>query len=106
MEIKKDISKNKEVDIRDLTICEATAQMLAKARRDGVETAFDRAINMKAPSGRIRPAASIAPWGPADSMPRTLMEKSAYAGQLSIRSWRAILPAWSPAALPLTPTTA
>jgi carbon-monoxide dehydrogenase catalytic subunit len=48
MEIKKDISKSKEVDIRDLTICEATAQMLAKARRDGVETAFDRAINMKA----------------------------------------------------------
>jgi carbon-monoxide dehydrogenase catalytic subunit len=48
MEIKKDISKNKEVDIKDLTTCDATAQMLAKARRDGVETAFDRAINMKA----------------------------------------------------------
>jgi len=48
MEIKKDISKNKEVSIKDLTTCDATAQMLAKARRDGVETAFDRAINMKA----------------------------------------------------------
>ena len=48
MEIKKDISKNKEIDIRDLTTCDATAQMLAKAKRDGVETAFDRAINMKA----------------------------------------------------------
>jgi carbon-monoxide dehydrogenase catalytic subunit len=48
MEIKKDIAKNKEVEIRDLTTCDATAQMLAKARRDGVETAFDRAINMKA----------------------------------------------------------
>jgi len=48
MEEKKVISKTKEIDVRDLTICEATAQMLAKARRDGVETAFDRAINMKA----------------------------------------------------------
>ena len=48
MEEKKVISKTKEIDIKDLTICEATAQMLAKARRDGVETAFDRAINMKA----------------------------------------------------------
>ena len=32
----------------DVTICEATAQMLRKAQRDGVETAFDRAANMKA----------------------------------------------------------
>jgi carbon-monoxide dehydrogenase catalytic subunit len=48
MEEKKVISKTKEIDIKDLTICDATAQMLAKARRDGVETAFDRAINMKA----------------------------------------------------------
>ncbi len=35
-------------DPKDLTICEATQQMLAKARKDGVETAFDRAQNMKA----------------------------------------------------------
>ncbi len=42
------ISKQKEVDPRDLTICDATAQMLIKARKDGVETAFDRALNMKA----------------------------------------------------------
>ncbi|UCD79088.1 MAG: anaerobic carbon-monoxide dehydrogenase catalytic subunit [Desulfobacterales bacterium] len=51
MEEKKVISKTsktKEIEIRDLTSCDATAQMLAKARRDGVETAFDRAINMKA----------------------------------------------------------
>jgi carbon-monoxide dehydrogenase catalytic subunit len=45
---KKPISKKKEVNIRDLTTCEATAQMLEKAKRDGVETAFDRAISMKA----------------------------------------------------------
>ena len=40
--------KKKEIDINDVTICKATAQMLEKARRDGVETAFDRAANMKA----------------------------------------------------------
>ncbi len=41
------IKKKKEVNIRDLTTCDATAQMLEKARRDGVETAWDRAVNMK-----------------------------------------------------------
>jgi carbon-monoxide dehydrogenase catalytic subunit len=40
--------KEKEIEPKDLTICEATAQMLIKARKDGVETAFDRAISMKA----------------------------------------------------------
>ena len=47
---KKVVAKKAEkvVDIRDLTTCDATAQMLAKARRDGVETAFDRALSMKA----------------------------------------------------------
>ena len=34
-------------EIKDVTICDATQQMLEKARRDGVETAFDRAANMK-----------------------------------------------------------
>jgi anaerobic carbon-monoxide dehydrogenase catalytic subunit len=38
----------KELNIKDITICDATQQMLAKARREGVETAFDRAANMKA----------------------------------------------------------
>src|SRR5210317_895337 len=42
------ISEKKEVDINAVTTCDATAQMLEKARRDGVETAFDRAANMKA----------------------------------------------------------
>lgn len=32
---------------KDVTTCDATAQMLAKARRDGVEIAFDRAANMR-----------------------------------------------------------
>ena len=48
MEKKKAISSKKEININDVTICEATAQMLRKAKRDGVETAFDRALNMKA----------------------------------------------------------
>ncbi|MGD8945920.1 MAG: anaerobic carbon-monoxide dehydrogenase catalytic subunit [Desulfobacterales bacterium] len=40
--------KKKEIDVRDLTTCDATAQMIIKARKDGVETAFDRAVSMKA----------------------------------------------------------
>jgi anaerobic carbon-monoxide dehydrogenase catalytic subunit len=47
MEKKKIVSK-KEIVTKDVTICESTAQMLEKAKRDGVETAFDRAANMKA----------------------------------------------------------
>lgn len=48
---KKEVLKKKEKDLpepRDVTTCEATAQMLIKARKDGVETAFERAHNMKA----------------------------------------------------------
>ncbi len=48
MAIKKDISKKKEIPVEDLTTCEATQQMLVKARLDGVETQFDRAKSMKA----------------------------------------------------------
>jgi len=44
----KPVKKKKEINISDVTICRATAQMLEKARRDGVETSFDRAANMKA----------------------------------------------------------
>ena len=40
--------QKKVVDPKDLTICESTQQMIAKARRDEVEIAFDRAQNMKA----------------------------------------------------------
>jgi carbon-monoxide dehydrogenase catalytic subunit len=51
MEKEKDKAKEKEtkkLNIRDVTTCEATAQMLRKAERDGVETAFHRAADMKA----------------------------------------------------------
>lgn len=34
--------------VEDITICESTAQMITKARRDGVELFFDRANEMKA----------------------------------------------------------
>ncbi len=47
MEKKKVSRKKKEVDVKDVTICETTQLMLLKARKDGVETAFDRAANMK-----------------------------------------------------------
>ncbi len=49
MEEKKTVTlKRKEPEPKDVTICDSTAQMLVKARRDGVELAFDRAANMKA----------------------------------------------------------
>ena len=46
-----EIKKKKDtklLNIKDTTICESTAQMLQKAERDGVETAFHRANTMKA----------------------------------------------------------
>ncbi|MFZ5564177.1 MAG: anaerobic carbon-monoxide dehydrogenase catalytic subunit [Thermodesulfobacteriota bacterium] len=42
-----EIEDAKKIDPRSVTICEATRQMLEKAQRDGVETAFDRAASMK-----------------------------------------------------------
>jgi len=45
---KKTETKAKTLNISDVTICDATAQMLKKAEKDGVETAFHRASNMKA----------------------------------------------------------
>ncbi|MBU0986012.1 MAG: carbon monoxide dehydrogenase, partial [Proteobacteria bacterium] len=47
MDDKKTTTK-KVADPKEVTSCEATAQMLEKARIDGVETAFDRAANMRA----------------------------------------------------------
>jgi len=44
----KEKKKEKVLDIKAATICDATAQMLKKAERDGVETAFHRANTMKA----------------------------------------------------------
>src|SRR4030065_328628 len=49
--MEKDKAKEKEtrkLNIRDVTACDATDQMLRKAERDGVKTAFHRAADMKA----------------------------------------------------------
>lgn len=48
MEQEKAKKETKKLDIREVTACDATAQMLAKAEKDGVETAFHRAATMKA----------------------------------------------------------
>jgi carbon-monoxide dehydrogenase catalytic subunit len=45
---KKKVTSKKEIVTKDVTICPSTAQMIEKAKRDGVETAFDRAASMKA----------------------------------------------------------
>ncbi|UCD89383.1 MAG: carbon monoxide dehydrogenase, partial [Desulfobacterales bacterium] len=42
------IAAKKARNPKDITICDSTAQMLEKARRDGVEIAFDRTANMRA----------------------------------------------------------
>ncbi len=48
--MEKDIKKStdKVLDIKDITTCESTGEMILKARKDGVELCFDRAANMKA----------------------------------------------------------
>ena len=48
MEKKTIISDKKEIDPKELTTCESTAQMITKARIDGVSLQFDRAADMKA----------------------------------------------------------
>jgi carbon-monoxide dehydrogenase catalytic subunit len=42
------LKKKKEIDPKEFTTCEATRRMIVKGRKDGIETAFDRAANMKA----------------------------------------------------------
>ncbi len=41
-------AKSSQINPKDWTVCQATEQMLKKAQKDGVETAFDRAASMKA----------------------------------------------------------
>jgi carbon-monoxide dehydrogenase catalytic subunit len=63
---KKKDEKSKGLVTKDVTICEATAQMLRKAERDGVETAFHRAASMKpCPIGAESACCKHVPWGHA-----------------------------------------
>ena len=45
---RKKLAPIKQANIKYGAACDAIMQMLEKARKDGVETAFDRAANMKA----------------------------------------------------------
>jgi carbon-monoxide dehydrogenase catalytic subunit len=57
--------KKNETNVRDWTACEATAQMLEKAHKDGVQTAFDRAADMKpCPIGAKSACCKICAMGP------------------------------------------
>jgi carbon-monoxide dehydrogenase catalytic subunit len=61
----KEQSKNTYTPPEKLTSCSATAQMLTKAREDGVQIAFDRAENVKAcPIGAQAACCNICSMGP------------------------------------------
>ena len=80
-EKKKRISAGKDIPVKDLTACEATAQMLDKARRDGVETAFDRALSMKAcPIGADSACCKNCAMGPCRLNPRDPYNKVGICG--------------------------
>jgi carbon-monoxide dehydrogenase catalytic subunit len=48
MEKEKKAKESKTLNVQEVTTCDATAQMLRKAEKDGVETAFHRANTMRA----------------------------------------------------------
>jgi anaerobic carbon-monoxide dehydrogenase catalytic subunit len=48
LKVKKTDVERKQLDLKEVTICDATAQMIRKAEKDGVELAFHRAATMKA----------------------------------------------------------
>ena len=60
------MAKIKELmKVEDLTICNSTAQMITKARKDGVELCFDRAADMKpCPIGAISACCKHCSMGP------------------------------------------
>jgi carbon-monoxide dehydrogenase catalytic subunit len=80
-EKKKRIIAGKDIPVKDLTACEATAQMLDKARRDGVETAFDRALSMKpCPIGADSACCKNCAMGPCRLNPRDPYNKVGICG--------------------------
>jgi len=71
----------KTVDVKEMTSCESTAQMLEKARRDDVETAFDRAVSMKAcPIGADSACCKHCSMGPCRLNPKDLYGKVGVCG--------------------------
>ncbi|MBF0224732.1 MAG: anaerobic carbon-monoxide dehydrogenase catalytic subunit [Desulfobacterales bacterium] len=81
METKKNTSKKEALDPKKITICEATAQMIEKARKDGVELAFDRAESMKAcPIGADSACCKHCAMGPCRLNPKSPYEKVGVCG--------------------------
>ncbi|MFO7598203.1 MAG: carbon monoxide dehydrogenase, partial [Candidatus Desulfacyla sp.] len=80
-EMAKKDAKAKTLNIQEATICEATAQMLRKAERDGVETAFHRAADMKAcPIGAESACCKNCTMGPCRLNPRDPYNKTGVCG--------------------------
>jgi anaerobic carbon-monoxide dehydrogenase catalytic subunit len=79
--MEKEIKEKPKLNIKDLTICDATAQMLAKAERDGVETAFHRAAGMKAcPIGAESACCKHCSMGPCRLVGKGPYEKTGVCG--------------------------
>jgi carbon-monoxide dehydrogenase catalytic subunit len=74
-------SKEQKLDPKSFTTCDATAQMLAKAERDGVETAFHRAANMKpCPIGGESACCKMCAMGPCRLNPKDPYSKVGVCG--------------------------
>jgi len=71
----------KKPPVREWTSCDATAQMLEKARKDGVETAFDRAESMKpCPIGSLSACCKHCSMGPCRLSTKDPYEKTGVCG--------------------------
>ena len=90
------MAKIKELmKVEDLTTCESTAQMITKARRDGVELLFDRANDMKAcPIGVFSACCKHCPWDRAGLTVIVHMKKLVFVGQPLTQSWQEISAEW------------
>ncbi len=87
----KDIPVTKQVPASERTTCEATRQMLEKARKDGVILNLDRAVDMKAcPIGVESACCKHCFMGPCRLNPRDPYKKSVSAVPPSILSRPAI----------------
>ena len=76
--------------VSDLTTCESTRQMLEKARKDGVSTAWDRAVDMKpCPIGVESACCKICHMGPCRINARKPYDKVGVCGATidTIASW-------------------